>query len=222
MPIIHMGHSATPGVILPGAVTHFCWENDEPRCAHESTRRMGKWRDGAPHPEEMYLYETHHGLCIRDREMNGYDDSDFYMLIWDEELQQPFEVCFASTRGWSYPCYGSSPDATPEVMAAYEAWRQREMARINRHRERIALLAIVRAVEAPHVGAHVIVARGRKVKKGTTGRVLSISTRRGFTNELESWALLDTGRGFTPVLACHLNIIAAAPKALQDAFDVAC
>ncbi len=71
---------------------------------------------------KVYTRLTHVGLCIRDYERNGYDDSDFYMVVWDEAAQQPRHICFASTRGWSYPCYGSSADATPEVMAKYNAW----------------------------------------------------------------------------------------------------
>src|SRR6266403_971687 len=74
----------------------------------------------------IWLYETHHGLCIHDSEVNGYDDSDFYMTVWNAEKQEPERICFASTRGWSYPCYGSSPDAAPEVMAQYDAYCKRQ------------------------------------------------------------------------------------------------
>lgn len=70
----------------------------------------------------LVLYKTHVGLCIEDRERNYYDDSDFYMIVWNPETQKPSEITFASTRGWSYPCYGSHADATPEVMEAYRAW----------------------------------------------------------------------------------------------------
>lgn len=70
----------------------------------------------------VVTYETHHGLCLEDREINGYDDSDFYMIVWNRELNKSEKIVFASTRGWSYPCYGSSVDATPEVRAAYAAY----------------------------------------------------------------------------------------------------
>ena len=33
----------------------------------------------------MWTYETHHGLCLEDRERNGYDDSDWYMTLWNDE-----------------------------------------------------------------------------------------------------------------------------------------
>jgi hypothetical protein len=86
-----------------------------------------KWiaqvRNGEPVYGPIILYTSHHGLCIRDYERNGYDDSDFHMIVWNEEKGVTEDICFASTRGWSYPCYGSYVDATPEVLAKYEAWK---------------------------------------------------------------------------------------------------
>lgn len=70
----------------------------------------------------LVLWETHVGLCIRDWESNGYSDSDFYMLVWNPEAGKAETICFATTRGWSYPSYGSKPDATPEVLALYREW----------------------------------------------------------------------------------------------------
>lgn len=72
---------------------------------------------------EIVLYETHKGLCLEDREHNMRDDSDFYMTVWNPEKNEPESIMFASTRGWTYPCYGSRVDATPEVQAAYDAWK---------------------------------------------------------------------------------------------------
>src|SRR3569623_1571700 len=56
----------------------------------------------------IVLYSTHHGVCLRERERNMRDDSDFYMLVWDAEKGAPHEIMFATTRGWSYPCLASS------------------------------------------------------------------------------------------------------------------
>lgn len=75
-----------------------------------------------PAQAAVVLHKTHVGLCISDREANGYDDSDWFMTVWDPVSKCASEICFASTRGWTYPCYASSPDATPEVMAEYKAW----------------------------------------------------------------------------------------------------
>lgn len=72
---------------------------------------------------DVWTWDTHSGLCIQDTERNGYDDSDFYMLVWNPAKKCAESIMFATTRGWSYPSYGSKPDATPEVMAEYNAWR---------------------------------------------------------------------------------------------------
>ena len=78
------------------------------------------------HGQKMWTWETHSGLSIKDREENGYSDSDWYMTVWNFEKNQPEELYFATTRGWSYPAYGSYVDATPEVMALYDAWCEKK------------------------------------------------------------------------------------------------
>lgn len=86
---------------------------------------------------KIALYETHHGLCISEHERNGYDDSDFYMTVWNPEKGEPEHIEFASTRGWSYPCYGSFADATPEVRAEYDTY----IKRVRRHCRAVDLVA---------------------------------------------------------------------------------
>ena len=127
-------------------------------------------RTGAPVPEgavnvrvlkdhpEITLYDSHVGACISDREMNGRDDSDWYMLVWDEAAGEPKEILFATTRGWSYPCYGSSPDATPEVLAKYEAWKAERAAEIEAGRARVEAVT-------PTKGKRVRVTRGNPRSK---------------------------------------------------------
>jgi hypothetical protein len=85
------------------------------------------------------LYLTHQGLCLADWERNMYDDSDFYMTVWDPVSKSPCNIMFATTRGWSYPCYNSSVDATPEVRAeynAYMAYKQRRSEVLGRRAAR--------------------------------------------------------------------------------------
>lgn len=93
----------------------------------------GSWNDeshrGPDNKMVVALFETHRGLCLFESEVNGRDDSDFYMVVWNPEKQCTENLMFATTRGWSYPCYASRVDATPEVIAAYEAYnaeRQRQ------------------------------------------------------------------------------------------------
>lgn len=72
------------------------------------------------------ISESYVGCCISESERNGYSDSDFYMLVWDEEKKEARSIEFASTRGWSYPCMGSYVDATPEVLEQYDAWKKQK------------------------------------------------------------------------------------------------
>lgn len=109
----------------------------------------------AQRSDPIILVETHQGLCLREREMNGYDDSDFYMLVWNEEKGEPEEICFASTRGWTYPCCASRVDATEEVRAKHAAWwraRCDQMAR-ERRAERAGALLELRSRSAQLLGA---------------------------------------------------------------------
>jgi hypothetical protein len=64
MSIRMMCDKSTPGAVLD---TH--WST--PATADKPAR-------------EIYTVETHQGLVLSMREMNGYDDSDFYALVWDE------------------------------------------------------------------------------------------------------------------------------------------
>lgn len=100
----------------------FCDEKDEGAVRGETQVSDG---NGGYKPSYYWTKKIFVGKCIREREYNGYDDSDFYMLVWDDEINAPREIQFASTRGWTYPCMGSSVDATPEVRAKYEAYEQK-------------------------------------------------------------------------------------------------
>lgn len=135
----------------------------------------------------VWTYETHHGLCIRDRERNGYDDSDWYMLVWDWAKMEPYEICFASTRGWSYPCYGSRPDATPEVMAAHKIWDDARIAQARAEQERLEALE-------PREGKIVRVVRGRKVPIGTEGKCTSRRDPNGYGEQVGILATGDNGK----------------------------
>ena len=74
--------------------------------------RNGNW--GCPNPKTSY-----EGAVLDTYERNGYDDSDFYAVVWNGEAVT--DVCYASTRGWTYH-NGASVDATPETEAAALAW----------------------------------------------------------------------------------------------------
>src|SRR5215469_6460049 len=46
-------------------------------------------------PTQIVLWDTHTGLCLSEFERNGYDDSDFFMVVWNPEKAQPETIMFA-------------------------------------------------------------------------------------------------------------------------------
>lgn len=96
------------------------------------------WAEGAYCPlneMQMVKWEEYKGKCISEREANGYNDSDFFMTVWDDEQNRPLEIKFATTRFWSYPAFASSVDATEEVIEKYNQFK-RDVAEYKRKKER--------------------------------------------------------------------------------------
>jgi hypothetical protein len=122
----------------------------------------------------LWTWDAYVGLCISNREVNGYDDSDWYMKVWNEEKNCPEEIFFATTRGWSYPSMRSYPDATPEVMAKYEHWLELERLKALKRAEE-------REDKEVRKGKMIRVVRGRKVPRGTVGQC--IYRGRGYYDE---------------------------------------
>lgn len=148
MPIVHM--VTKPEDALEGAVN--LRDVSEQWKSHYSGE--GKFN--------LWVYDTHQGLCLHERECNMHDDSDFYMTVWNPETKQPQEIQFGTTRGWSYPTLGSHVDATPAVQAEYETW----LAEKRREAEAARAAELARA---PGRGKTLKVVKGRKVPKGTVG-----------------------------------------------------
>lgn len=144
------------------AIVHFTFKKEQIPAGAVNVREGKEQTSNGEVP--IWTYESHNGLCIADREMNGYDDSDFYMLVWNHEKGEPEEIMFATTRGWSYPSMASYVDATPEVLALHDAHVrkvQKEMS-IARDKAQAAKVAF---------GKQVKVVRGRKVPQGTIAEV---------------------------------------------------
>lgn len=119
--------------------------------------------------ESYDRHTTHVGMVLADIEHNGYDDSDFCAVVWTGEGTR--EVCYGTTR-YGYPRgNGAIVDATPEVRAEYDAWRE------GLRRGRAFAEAEAEAAR-PRVGSRVVVTRGRKVAKGTRGVVMWVGTAR--------------------------------------------
>lgn len=120
------------------------------------------------------------GKVVDTFEENGYDDSDFIALVWDDEIGATRKVCYASTRSWTYH-NGVSVDATPEVLEKALRWYREAW--------------IVKAIES--AGADL-----RKPRRGSVVR--SITTRGpnvGVTGEVR-W----TGPGkYGPRVGIHVE-----------------
>lgn len=122
------------------------------------------------------------GKVFATRERNGYDDSDFYAVVWDGTSVRNVE--YGTTRAWTYH-NSAAADATPETTEAANAWGKvaaRKLARTE---------AVEKATQVEK-GKRVKVTRGRKVAKGTEGVVIWVGTSPGYTR----WAPVQHRVGF--------------------------
>jgi hypothetical protein len=158
---------------------------------------------------EIYLYDTHVGYCIRDYERNGYDDSDFMMEFWNPVTNKPETICFASTRGWSYPAYGSHPDAGPDIRKAYDdyvAYHRKKSYVMGRWSQRNKDIEIAKACNFPN---RFIVNRIRKVFVGDewlrVEKLLTSNLRSEFRinirNQIIKWAMEENPKYNSPLSA---------------------
>ena len=67
--------------------------------------------------------ESYKGCVLSEYENNGYNDSDFFAIVWDVENQCIKTVMYGTTRGAG--SYGCLIDATPEIRALAESARQK-------------------------------------------------------------------------------------------------
>ena len=76
--------------------------------------------------QTMFVKDTHVGCVLSTYEKNGYDDSDFYAIVWEESNGSGFvqHIQYATTRFWTYAA-SANRDATPEVIAKARAFEQR-------------------------------------------------------------------------------------------------
>lgn len=148
------------------------------------------------------------GACIRDYERNGRDDSDFHMIVWDDAEGKTKDICFASTRGWSYPCYGSSVDATPEVLAKVEAYRIKmerssQAADIRAARKEAAQLAADFKVGRDRAARLILVCIDADWKLGEVRKLFTSNLRSEFRiklrNQIAAWLADDAPKYDSPL-----------------------
>lgn len=147
------------------------------------------------------------GRVLRTGERNGYHDSDFYALYWDDETASVKMVEYASTRGWTYP-NSADIDATPEVIALAEAWdaalrAQREAAAAAERARKLAETAdacdltleqlerLVRAaagrLDLSHERARIVIALLSTLK----AQRFRSEFRKSLAEHVRAWALND-------------------------------
>lgn len=104
------------------------------------------------------------GATLYRGEHNGYHDSDFYALVWDEDTQAVIKVSIGSTSYWSYHD-GATVDATDDVKV--KAARYLLCEAVARHQE----LAVQEA-SVPAVGDRVRSLTTRGKAKGAVGEIV--------------------------------------------------
>ena len=158
-------------------VVAVCVEHWDTKCPHNKTKdyhTVTKHTELTPECgtrcQVGYSHISYEGLVVGDREMNGYDDSDFYAkVIVNVETLETKEICYATTRGWTYN-NGCRIDAPEELMTRYNAKliADAEASRVARKARQDAAEA-----QIPYKGRRVrVVSKRSKVPEGTEGEVV--------------------------------------------------
>lgn len=102
----------------------------------------------APGPSLRFRIRYAVGCCLHTSENNGYHDSDFFMIWFDEENDTVRREMYDTTRcGWG-PSVDSFVDATPEIREKYKDWERRQaIERHKRHRRDLAKNLMARRIE---------------------------------------------------------------------------
>jgi hypothetical protein len=94
-----------------------------PKC---TTEHKNSFR-GCGDPITSYV-----GRVVSLREHNGYDDSDFYALVWDDESQTVKRIMYGSTRFWTYHNSAKiDADETTQALALAYLTEQNRLADIK-------------------------------------------------------------------------------------------
>lgn len=134
------------------------------------------------------------GCVIDTYEHNGYHDSDFYAVCWDEELGKVVTIEYDTTR---FGGYGSATvDATEDVLAkVYRYYKKGATKSFDEH-DNEYLAKII------HKGDDVVVVRGRKVAKGSIGKVFWIGdcyNQFSYRNETRVGLVIGEAKVFLPI-----------------------
>ncbi len=68
---------------------------------------------------DIFMKTEYVGCVIKEWGKCGFDDSDYYALVWDTKTMTTKTVEYATTRFWTYP-NSRKVDAIDEVLKYYE------------------------------------------------------------------------------------------------------
>lgn len=168
--------------------------------------------------EKYYLYDTHIGHVLWEREQNLYHDSYFWATVWDPVKKEPksFEYNSTAYAGGD----GCLVDATPEVLAAVEEYRFRIQSaqRAARRKAEAADIRLVRKNVKEVLGFEGTVQfcrlRGEfqhahwvELAKMLTSKRLRSGFKLSLMKQLKSWCLKENGyeSPFSRKQLAHLN-----------------
>lgn len=173
------------------------------------------------------IEQKYAGFVLSEREENRYDDSHFHVTVWDWQAGRVSEITYASTAWASTPMsleYVNRLVAMtpPHIKALAADWIKR-----NAAIQQLNYLAT--CVARPDVlGATVEVYKGRKVAKGTRGKVISLTeqtvrvSRYGTFKTTRTMALLDAGDSYPLVDIENCKLLERSPRLMQEIFDLSC
>ena len=99
-------------------------------------------------------------ICVSNREMNGYDDSDFYSAFFIEGTDQFEEIMTGSTR-FGGGSYYTKVNASEEIKELYHAW--------------LGVQSKIRESRITRVGKSCTILKSRK-NKDKIGKIIEIRT----------------------------------------------
>jgi len=128
-------------------------------------------RDGGL-AEIIETKETYTERVLEVYEDNGYNDSDFYAVVWDDEQNCILHKQYATTRFYSEG-YGAKVDATPEIIEKANAEKAKYFLKF-------AIENDLENAKSVKIGKRVEITRGRK-NRGTIGEVFWVGRPEKFS-----------------------------------------
>jgi hypothetical protein len=120
--------------------------------------------------DELAHVTSYEGCVLRLGEHNGYDDSDFYAMVWDEPTNSVKKITYATTRGWTYH-NGAKVDATEDNRAKAEAYEGTRLAALFADEIKAEKLAALKELKTG-VEVRSLTTRGKN--KGVVGYVQKV------------------------------------------------